>query len=170
MAIVHSSHAPVTRAEIPWAVRQGALTGIYAGFVFAAYEMLVAAAMGMGFFMPLRMIGAILLGQAALDPTYSLVAAGVAGIVAHMMLAIVYGVAFALTVGGLRSRNAMTAAGAVFGFLLWVVNFYLIAPGAFPWFLDSPALVQFIGHTFFFGAALGWALFRAHEKFLKLKG
>lgn len=50
------------------------------------------------------------------------------------------------------------AAGAVFGLLLWVVNFYLISPLAFPWFAMASPLVQFLAHTFFFGAVLG-ALF-----------
>ncbi len=164
MAILHETHFPVTRGEMPWALRQGAFGGIIAGLVFAAYEMIAAAAMmGMeAFFMPLRMIGAIVLGTAALDPSYSIWVAGLAGLVVHVVLAVIYGAVFAMIFGGFRSA-ADIAIGAAYGFALWLINFYLIAPAAFPWFTEANAMVQFTAHTFFFGAVLGWYVWRARE-------
>ena len=88
MTILHETHFPVTRAEVPWALLHGAIGGIVAGIIFAMFEMIVTASM-MGpdaFFMPLRMIGAIALGKAALEPAYSLWSAGLAGVVVHMVL------------------------------------------------------------------------------------
>ena len=166
MAYLEKSHLPVTRSELPWAVRIGAIGGIVAGLVFAAYETIVTAAMmGMdAFFMPLRMIGAILLGPVAMDPGYPLWTAVLAALAVHLPLAIVYGVIFAVIVGGLRSAAADTTLGAVFGLGLWLINFYVIAPAAFPWFLMSSPLVQFIGHTFFFGAVLGWLVWQARQR------
>ncbi len=164
--LVQPSHLPVTRSELPWAVRTGAIAGIVAGLVFAAYEMVVTAAM-MGtdaFFMPLRMIGAILVGPMALDPSYSLLSASLAGLAVHVPLAILFGVIFAVFAGGLRSAATDTALGAVFGLGLWLINFYVIAPAAFPWFLMSSPLVQVIGHTVFFGAVLGWLIWRSRER------
>lgn len=166
MAILHETHMPVTRAEMPWALRQGAIGGIIAGIVFAAFEMIVGAAM-MGpevFFMPLRMIGAILLGPSALDPSYSLVAAGLAGLVVHVVLAAIYGGVFAMLFGGLRSAWTDIAIGAGYGLALWLINFYVIAPMAFPWFLEADPVVQFVAHTVFFGAVLGWYVSQAHAK------
>jgi hypothetical protein len=166
MALTHDTHIPVTRAEVPWALTQGAIGGIVAGIIFALFEMIVTAAM-MGaeaFFMPLWMIGAIALGPAALEPSYSLWAAGLAGLVVHMVLAVIYGGAFALVFGGLRSASADVGIGAVYGFALWLLNFYVIAPQAFPWFLDADPIVQFIAHTFFFGAVLGWTMYRARGR------
>jgi hypothetical protein len=156
--LTQPSHFPVTRSELPWAVRTGVIGGIVAGVMFAAYEMIVTAAM-MGidsFFMPLRMIGAILLGPVALDPTYPVLSASLAALAVHVPLAIAYGVIFAVIVGGLRSAATDIALGALYGAALWLINFYVVAPTAFPWFLMSSPLVQFIGHTFFFGAVLGW--------------
>jgi hypothetical protein len=156
-------HVPVRRDELPWALRQGAMFGIAAGLVFAAFEMVASAAlMGAGaFFMPLRMIGAIALGSAALDPSYPLAFAGLAGLVVHVALSVIYGMIFAVIVGGLRSRMWDTVLGGLFGLFLWVFNFYVVAPRAFPWFLESNPFVQFVAHTFFFGAVLGYLVWRA---------
>jgi uncharacterized membrane protein YagU involved in acid resistance len=166
MAVLHETHFPVTRAEVPWALTQGAIGGIVAGIVFAAFEMIASAAM-MGpeaFFMPLRMIGAIALGPAALEPTYSLWGAGLAGLVVHIVLAVIYGAVFALIFGGLRSPAVDIAVGAAFGLALWLINFYVIAPVMFPWFTEANPMVQFIAHTFFFGAVLGWYMWSARHR------
>lgn len=166
MAMLHDTHLPVTQAEIPWALRQGAIGGVLAGVVFAMFEMIVSAVMmgGDAFFMPLRMIGAILLGPGALDPTYSLWGAGLAGIIVHVVLAMIYGGIFALVFGGLRSANIDIGVGAAYGFALWLINFYLIAPMAFPWFTEANPVVQVIAHTFFFGAVLGWYVWWARSR------
>jgi hypothetical protein len=146
----------------------GAVMGIVAGIVFAMFEMIVAQIMGDGFFMPLRMIGAIVLGQGALEPSYPLVTAAIAGVVVHMVLSAIYGAVFgaiASAVGVLRAnRGALVGAATVFGLLLWLVNFYVIAPVLFPWFLMANPVVQFVAHTFFFGTALGLLLGGAWRK------
>lgn len=169
MAVLHDTHVPVTRAEISWALRQGAIGGILAGIVFAMFEMIASAMMmgGEAFFMPLRMIGAMVLGPVALEPTYSLWAAGLAGIIVHMVLAVIYGGVFTVVFGGLRSANIDIAVGAAYGLALWLINFYLIAPLAFPWFAEANPVIQVVAHTFFFGAVLGsyvwWARNRAEQ-------
>ena len=168
MAVLTHSHVPVTRTEVPWAIRQGAVAGVVAGVVFAAFEMVVSAIM-MGlpaFWTPLRMIGAIALGSQALDPGYSLVAAGLAGLAVHVVIAAIYGAVFAAVAGGLRSGPAMIGAASVYGFALWLLNFYVIVPAAFPWFGDANPMVQFIAHAFFFGSVLGVYLWRSHERLL----
>jgi hypothetical protein len=146
-------------------------TGVAAGMIFALFEML-AAALAMGAdaaLMPLRMIGAIVLGAAALDPSYSLAMAAVTGLVVHLILSIIFTAIFAATLGRVaiaapQSVPARLAlAGILFGFGLWVVNFYVIAPVAsWTWFPDrTNPIVQFVAHTFFFGCPVGWMLGRA---------
>lgn len=169
MAVLTYSHMPVTRSELPWAVRQGALGGIVAGVVFAVFEMIASAAM-MGAeaaVMPLRMIGAIALGSAALDPTYPLASAVLAALAVHIVLAMIYGGAFGIVAGGLRTGPAIIGFGTAYGIALWLLNFYIIAPAAFPWFGDADPVVQFVGHAFFFGSVLGFYLWRAHERLLQ---
>jgi hypothetical protein len=140
----------------------GLVAGIIAGIVFAMFEMIMAAIMGQGFFAPMRMIGAIVLGESALDPSYSLATAGITGIIVHMVLSMMYGAVFgaiASGIGALRSsRWVLVGAATVFGFALWIVNFYVIAPVLSPWFLQSNPVVQFLAHTFFFGTTLGLLL------------
>ncbi|GLQ54085.1 hypothetical protein [Devosia nitrariae] len=166
MAVLHETHVPVTRAEVPWALTQGVIGGIIAGIVFAAFEMIASAAM-MGpeaFFMPLRMIGAIALGPAALEPTYNLLGVGLAGVIVHVVLAVIYGAVFALVFGGLRSPAVDISVGGAYGLGLWLVNFYVIAPTMFPWFTEANPMIQFIAHTFFFGAVLGWYMWSARHR------
>jgi hypothetical protein len=166
MQTIDQGHIPVMRTELPWALARGAVLGIAAGLVFAAFEM-VASAVMMGtqaFFMPLRMIGAMVLGPQALDPSYSLLTACLAGVMVHVVLSVIYGMAFAVIAGGLKARSWDIGLGAAFGFALGVFNFYVVAPQAFPWFLESSPVVQFIGHTFFFGTVLGYLLWQARIK------
>ena len=95
------------------------------------FEMIVAAFM-MGapaFWMPMRMIGAIVLGQGAMEPTYSLATAGTTGIVVHMVLSMIYGAIFGAVAAAVpalsRSSTALLVWASIFGFALWVVNFYV---------------------------------------------
>ncbi|MBI3970351.1 MAG: hypothetical protein HY332_03585 [Chloroflexi bacterium] len=152
-----------TRPDVGWWIKQGIIGGIIAGIVFAMFEMIVAALMmgAAAFWMPLRMIGAMVLGATALEPTYDLVTAAVTGVLVHLVLAALFGVIFALIVAfvpALASSAAMLiTAASVYGLLLWLVNFSLIAPAAgWVWFPnETNPVVQFLAHTFFYGSALG---------------
>jgi hypothetical protein len=149
-------------------LRHGIIGGILAGIVFALFEMVAAAVMmgGEALFMPLRMIGGIALGEEALSPETSLLVAGAAGVVVHMVMSAVYGAGIALVaavVPILRSGTLpLVAWASVAGLGLWLVNFFVIAPIAgWRWFPeDTDPLVQFVAHTFFFGTLLGLYLDR----------
>jgi hypothetical protein len=161
MSATHIDAGPATRS---WVIA-GLVGGIIAGIVFAMFEMIVAAIMGDGFFAPLMMIGAIVLGQGALpmpEPTIGLSTIVPVGIAVHMVLSMLYGVVFgavASSVDFLRNnRWALIGVATVFGFALWIVNFYVVAPVLFPWFGMANPVVQFFAHTFFFGTALGLVL------------
>lgn len=134
--------------------------GVLGGLVFAVFEMVMAAVM-MGpqaFFMPLRMISGIVLGEAALDPSYSLLLAGVVGVIVHMVLSIAFAAVLAAVVKSLDSAGTALAAGVAFGIALWIVNFYVLAPVmGWAWFPErSNAVVQFMAHAFFFGLPVAW--------------
>ncbi len=139
----------------------GIVGGIIAGIVFAMADMVMAVVvMGDSFFAPLRMIGAIVLGQAALSPSYPLLQAGVVGMMLHMMLSAMYGVIFVYLLALGRQLWASTGArlvyGSLFGLALWVANFLIVAPLVFPWFgMANPFWMGFVAHTFFFGTIVG---------------
>jgi hypothetical protein len=142
----------------------GSLLGISAGGIFLIFEMTVAGNVGPSAFGPLRMISAMVLGEGALpgQPTMNLPIVVPVSLVVHFALSAVYGAAFgtvARSIGALKgSRRALVGAATAFGFALWIVNFYVIAPVLFPWFGMANPVVQFIAHTFFFGTTLGLML------------
>jgi len=150
-------------------IKHGALGGLIAGIVFALFEMIITAVLmgGDAFFMPLRMIEAMVLGQEALMPTYDLITAAIVGLVVHMMLSIVFGIVFGVIVALVptlsQPAGTLIGAASVYGFLIWLVNFCVIARIAgWNWFPDeSNVAVQFVAHTFFYGTVLGWVVERA---------
>ena len=150
-----------------WAKR-GMVGGIVAGITFAMFEMVMVALMNGAdaFFMPLRMIGAMVLGSEALAPGYSLATAALAGAVVHMVMSGIFGMTFGLIASLVpalaRSRGALVVAASLFGLILWLVDFYVIAPAAgWDWFPNGTnETVQFLAHTVFFGTVLGLYLDR----------
>lgn len=153
-------------------ILQGAIGGIIAGIIFAAFEMawgFLQGGLDMGV-APLRMIGGIALGPQALEPGYSVVVAALAGVIVHMALSMLYGAAFAVGVGLLApaaSTLQIVAAAIAVGLGLWVVNFFVVGPFfGWNWFADmTDPTIQAIAHGGFFGVPLGLyvARFRARE-------
>ena len=148
------------RSETTRWVLRGAVMGIAAGGVFLIFEMIAAGLMGQSAFDPLRMIAAVILGDGALpvQPTVGLAIVVPVALATHYALSAIYGAVFGVAVakiGALRhARVVLVGAATAFGLLLWLVNFYVISPIAFPWFSMADPYVQFIAHTFF-GTALG---------------
>jgi hypothetical protein len=54
------------------------------------------------------MIGAIVLGPMALDPSYSLIGAATAGIVVHLILSLLFAGIFTVAVSAMTPRDAGT--------------------------------------------------------------
>lgn len=106
------------RPEVSRWIRHGIIGGVLAGLVFAMFEMVMAVVQmgGEAFFMPLRMIGGIALGEQALSPETSLLMAGGAGVLVHMMLSATYGAAVAAAAAVVRApRPPRDAIWAPFG-------------------------------------------------------
>jgi uncharacterized membrane protein YagU involved in acid resistance len=153
----------VNRVEYPaesQLFKHGLIGGIVAGIVFAISEMLINVILGEPFLGPLRLISSIALGTEALQPTYSIVTAGLVGLIVHMILSMIYGLIFVFIlkwIGQLHvSTGLLLLYGSLFGLVLWLVNFMVIVPAAFPQFTQVNQLWNgFVAHTFFFGAVLG---------------
>jgi hypothetical protein len=141
------------------------VAGIIGGILFAAFEMLAAATLmgSQASFMPIRMIGAMLLGAGALDPGYSLAVGCITGLVIHIVLSIAFAMIFASIASPAATESTLALGGILFGTILWLVNFYVIAPLAgWTWFPEQTNTpVQFIAHAFFFGCPVGWYLGRS---------
>jgi hypothetical protein len=133
----------------------GVLAGLIAGLAYLAAQMSLAATVqdGAGW-EPLQRIAAILLGPDAAPPPadFSFTIAGMALLI-HFPLAGIYG---RVVAGAIRSQGFQAAAlrGAAVGLAIFVVNFWLLAPLAFPWFEQSRTLLTALDHVLF-GLAVG---------------
>jgi uncharacterized membrane protein YagU involved in acid resistance len=137
--------------------RKGVIGGLGAGLVFVMMEMALVPTVGGGeLWGPPRMMGAIVLGTDALPPPATFDAAIVmVGLIVHFALSAVLGVIFAAAAAKLRLSGAMAiAAGAVFGLIVYAVNFYGLT-ALFPWFAMARNAITIASHVVF-GAVLGW--------------
>jgi archaellum biogenesis ATPase FlaH/uncharacterized membrane protein YagU involved in acid resistance len=156
------SRGHVARSPRAW-IMYSVMGGLTAGFAFVVFEMIMAALLDgrQTFVMPLRMIGALVLGDRALEPDYPVGRAVAAGVLVHVALSVLFAMVFGAIVAAIpalrRSARTMVAVASLYGVLLWLVNFYVVAPLAgWTWFPDQTnQLVQFLAHTIFFGAVLG---------------
>lgn len=134
-----------------------AFAGIVAGIVFIMLEMImVALVMGESPWGPPRMMAAMVMGKSVLPPPASFdFTIMMVAMMVHLALAIAYGF-----IGGwLVHRHDMglaIAIGAAFGIAIYIVNFYFVAPAAFPWFVDARNWISAFTHIVF-GAVLGAA-------------
>src|SRR5215467_12697823 len=128
----------VQRQENMHPIADGILAGLGAGSVFIVAEMIISAALGERFLEPLQIISTMLLGRQALDSSsYAFATVVVVGLISNIVLSGLFGLIFAFI---LMVTNAPTTSGSViawgffYGIALWLVNFCLIAPQAFPQF------------------------------------
>ena len=126
--------------------------GLIAAAAFMMMEMGLVAATGGSPWGPPRMIAAIVMGREVLPPPapFDLVVLLVAMMI-HMVLSILLAVAFALVATRLNTWTAV-ALGAVFGLLIYAVNFYGLT-AVFPWFAMARNAISMASHLIF-GAVL----------------
>ena len=140
----------------------GALMGIFAGLVFALFQVFMATtALGP---LPSELIvmveGVAYGGVPAPTSAPAIAAPAIAiAVLVHLVLSAVYGAIFGAVAPKVRAlrddRRALIGAATVFGLLIWIVNFFVVAPVAFPWFAETNQVVQFFAHTLFYGTVLG---------------
>jgi len=149
-----------TNFSVSRVLKAGIVAGLVLG-IFQAVGVLVTTGPAHTL-MPLRMIAAIALGPAALDPAYSPLVAATVGLALHLTLSMAFALIFAALVPVSFETVTEIELGMAFGFLAWIFNFYLVAPAlGWVWFAEQTSpLVQLAAHTIGFGAVVGW--FRHH--------
>lgn len=136
--------------------RRGAVAGLTAGVVFVMMEMALVPTVGSGeLWGPPRMMGAIVLGTEALPPPATFDAGIVmVGMIVHFVLSALLGMVFAWLSAKLSlSRPMAMVVGAVFGLIVYFVNFYGFT-AVFPWFAMARGAITIVSHIVF-GAVLG---------------
>lgn len=129
--------------------------GLIAGLVFLVLEMLlVPIFLGGSPWGPPRMIAAIVMGRGVLPPppTFDL-GVFVVAMVLHFALSIGYTLVLAAIIAGMSRGTALTT-GAVYGLVLYLVNFFGFA-AAFPWFAMARNWVSVFSHIVFGLVAAG---------------
>lgn len=153
--------APLTRhsdtgapPRIDW--RSAALAGVTAGAIFIVGEMLLVWLVGGGSpWGPPRMIAAIAMGRDVLPPPGDFAPVPVTvAMVVHFALSVLYGLATGWPVNRLGTGAAL-AVGLVVGLVLCGVNFHLVAPAPFPWFVGAQNRISVLMHAVFGVAAAG---------------
>ncbi len=127
--------------------------GIIGGVVFMMLEMvMVAMFLGKSPWGPPHMIAAIVMGKGVLPmpngpPPMFDMSVMAAAMVVHFALSIVFALILARIIAGRPSGAALTI-GAVFGLLLYAVNFYGFT-ALFPWFAMARSWVTIFTHLAF---------------------
>lgn len=145
--------------------REGIVFGLVAGLILGVAEIIAASAAGLRPLLPLRMASSIFIGQEALTTTTTLATAVIVGIIVHFVLSALFGAIYGLVNATFTPKTEtdyarQTGLGLLFGAALWLVNFQIIARGAYPWFLETSQWLQLLMHAVFFGlpVALMYAL------------
>jgi len=152
---VSERHAPAMLRQTDW--KAAAWSGLIAGVVFVIAQMvLVWLVMGMSPWAPPQMMAAMLLGKDVLPPPAEFSMPVMAAAMAvHLPLSIIYGLILGWMVHRLEMGTALLA-GAAFGFIaVYLVNFYLIAPVLFPWFVEAQNWISIAAHVLFGMVAAG---------------
>lgn len=147
-------------------IGEGITAGLIAGIIFAMMEIAGAAMMGNPPLMPVRMFASVVLGQGAMQGPLGVPL--VVGTIAHLVLSAVFGIVYGLLAARTSeatktSFGRQAGLGILFGLVVWLVNFHIIARVLYPWFLGAPQFLQAMMHGLFFGLPLA-LIYAASER------
>ena len=145
--------------------RSGAVAGVVGGVCYSGFiEVINTAAHGAGaFFVPLRQIGAVVLGPSALLATFDVLTATVTGTALHLTISALFGILLARVATWSPTFRAshVIGLGLVAGLAFYALDVFVLFPAAFPWFRENDRVTQSLGHGLFgtvTGAWLAWRL------------
>jgi hypothetical protein len=149
MELHMQSHRWEHRAS-DWAA--AGVAGFFAGAVLMVLELLWStAATGSDPWVAARMVGAIIQGPDALQTSGFNLSVVIAALATHYVLGIVFGVVLGAIIAPFHLDSSIgmaLATGAVFGILIYLLNFYGMQR-IFPWFADMRGWPAFFGNVVF---------------------
>jgi hypothetical protein len=123
---------PVERRDSWEVATHGARAGLVAGVALGAVEIAASTLLRDAPRLPFDFAAAIIVGPEALAPAFPLAASLALGTVLHVLLSIVFGVAFlgglALTFQLSARPSLMVLYGMAFGVVVWEINFLAVLP------------------------------------------
>ena len=131
---VATTAAGTTGTTIGQLAGRGAVAGLFGGLFFILANMWFSTAHGKPAVAPFLSISTIFYGS---DKPMMTPEAVVAGLTMHLFLSMLYGMVFAVVVlPFLRNRIALVIGALVYGLLLYIVNFQILARIFFPFFVN----------------------------------
>lgn len=128
------------------------LAGLIAGVIFLMLEMILVPVFLDGSpWAPPRMIAAIILGKDVLPMPGQPVTFDIGVLMVAMMLHFILSIVYAVIIGWICKSLSMGASillGALFGLVLYFVNFYGFT-AVFPWFAMARNWVSIVSHLMF---------------------
>lgn len=141
----------------PWRDRviTGVIGGLLGGLLMAVFAMSTSLLRAHGMWMPVKLIGGVVLGFRAINRAGFDVAPIVSGVVIHMMVSAALGALFGLLSARLPSVT-LVLYGVVYALIIWFLALFFILPIVDPLMVNrtNPALFA-ISHIIY-GAVLGW--------------
>lgn len=131
---------------LPVRLLRGVVGGVGAGLLFIWVTMWFASENGEPAETPLRMISTIVKGDGAMMDGSSSVGLGWT---VHLVLSAAFGLGFALITPMLKTNGTLLLAGTMYGGLLYVVNFQILAPLAFETFEMPNQAFELVVHVAF---------------------
>lgn len=141
------------------AIWEGATYGLLAGVVFLAIQIVIAVRSGGTPLLPMRWFASVLIGTHAFAASPA--AVFLIGMAVHLGLSAGWGIVFcalaAREPAAVRESGiAQLVLGALFGLVVWVIDFVVIARLFYVWLLGLPLGTELVIHVLFFGAPLGF--------------
>lgn len=103
----------------------GLMAGLVAGIVMALVAMFRSLIVGLGFWLPMKLVGATFYGVGALIGAGSVVNVG---IVTHLVVSGAAGMIFGLLFGNWLHKASGLAVGIFYGLAIWALNTWVILP------------------------------------------
>jgi uncharacterized membrane protein YagU involved in acid resistance len=153
----HAEQHAAAKNSLMARVLHGAIGGLIAGAVFIAITMWFATSMGDPARGPLMMISTIVLGEEAMSNGEADAAVGLA---VHAVLSAAFGIVFGVIAPMLRTNGTAALVGTAYGVALYLVNFLVVAPIAYPVFKMANQPFELVVHALF-GTLLGFAFYRS---------
>jgi uncharacterized membrane protein YagU involved in acid resistance len=145
MAVV-AQERTVPTTDLTGRLVRGVVGGVVLGALFIGVTMWFADSTGGEAKGLLMMISTIVLGETAMANGTASVGVGTA---VHFALSALFGVLFALVVPAFRTNGTLLIAGTAYGALLYLVNFLIFAPLAFPVLKMANQPVEVVVHIAF---------------------
>ena len=124
--------SPVERRDAWELATHGARAGLLAGLALGLTEILASVVLRGDPWLPFDFAAAIVVGPEALSPGFPVAASVILGIVIHLLLSMVFGVAFLTALALMFQLSArpwlILLYGLLFGVTVWEVDFLAVLP------------------------------------------